>query len=183
MWIIKKQVVKRLRTLVSLLIWSEQNQFLMLLVAIGSPCNSEWWRVDSTQYRLIDPTAHSTSPFGGWMDISDMSQTQLPIEAPPPPPCLSSQTCFHCTFPISVDGNSTFRWLKPETSSISFFLSLPTTTLPGNPLALPSKYIQIPLPVSIFTTAILIQATLYYLLPAFLKKKSSTFTLLQSILF
>lgn len=87
-----------------------------------------------------------------------------------PPPCLSSQTCFQGTFPYIIDGNSIFQWLKPETASISFFLSHSLQPLCQKIpwLQIPSKYIQSPL-LPIFTTTILIQASVYYLLPAFLK--------------
>lgn len=151
----------------------------MVLVEIGSPCNSAWWQVDSIQHRLIYPTTHSTSPFGGWMDISDMFQTEFPI----PPHLLAShhKPASKAPSPISLmatlfsSGSS-----QKQLQYLSF--SFPTATLSENPLT--------PNPFKIYSVSTSPHLYYYHLNPslrllsfAFIPEKhSSTFAPLQSIL-
>ena len=87
-----------------------------------------WWKLvlhltqkgDSVQYRLIYLTADSASSFGGWMDIANTSQTELPISVPPHLPACLHKPASTAPFPNSTFSNSTFPCLKPATP---FFLS------------------------------------------------------------
>lgn len=158
MWPLEKQAVQELRTLTLPLIWDEQSRLLRLLVETASPCNSEWWQVDSIQYRLIYTTTSSGAPFGGWMDISNMFQTELPVSAPPAflplttnlPPLPLSPSQSMATPPPGAQTRNT----------LEVSLSFPATTLLRNPLVSFSKYVKTLSILSTLTTTILIQATI-----------------------
>lgn len=137
------------------------------MVLVTFVLNSAWRLVDSIQYRLIQSITHSTSPCGGWMDSADMSKTEFPLpprlpssQHTPAWPAPSPSHWWQLNFPVAQAKNI---------FNIFLCLSFPTATLSGDPLILPSKCVQTPLLLSIFTTTILIQATIYYFLPAFLK--------------